>query len=1241
MGEKSRLKRERHAVKAAKDKAFMPYEAEFEHACTDLRSLFARYTAEDVTVSLNVSDLWIPNISSQIKHTLAFSVSIAMAADSFTGEDRIESYSDFKQFIEQVHAILPSFPMLEDYVPETDWGEVKFQSRDSALRIFYGGAVERISDFVTAFNLIHGTEGKASQDMHLALLAQHHVLSAIDRTTAGARDEIERGHIEIPSEAFWKLCRDAILSLSRRSEFREVSRELVTQLSFSPSPRKLTKFSDSVMDGTALPFFLVEVGTSRFPLSLRNAASTVIQYWSDKNNVVSPRSIAGFVSTRLADVIKGPLQLITRTERLPFIFSAAFYGGTNLYLVINLGNEAVANLPGIESGLKTAFSSGDWAFQQVGKPGAIQVRTQDGTLPSIDQLILLAVLSSLTTVTRVLKIPKTRARIISLADFVTIFDAIKDIKELERYWAFVDAHSSVLDGFCGPADLFAAFLDSNALLVDGAVNPSMITLDPHWGSTWRYRMLSSYWGNVPLALPDVLDTVWNVERDSDGLYKLLAKSAPALCWGAVIDNCAVHFMLIAGTQPIELEDGNVLEVLIHCLADSLNQRQSIIANQPLFQYRQIVTECKTKMDSLVSLEVHNHSEQPLFSEWQISENTAKRSLNIVVQVNLQHVRRRLTDVTEASFEVEAALAWIAELSARLNLSVDSNVLVQLRNTSVRKPRFLMTERRRTVDVPEYPVPHLPSPEHYKLARRDLAVAFKELGAKEGKYELDEAKPLIDAARDNFRALIHHSVSSLRRFDLIKFCIEQLDMLIARYDHELTRIQISLNHEVTYDRAKSLAEARDQLLQESRNYRYLLECCLSMPDHGSGQVSHEIVVQLIASIDWLMVLYNASDVLHNGLDVAGLELDNFFIPNVHYTTMNERNEAAFGNEAAEMKLGIGLNEVDEVQAIQPNDTEGNQLDQAFYQDTGVSLFDFFAGLHVLAQWPSATGNKDLRFSYSASREEIGAVLSKSIAGMNLNEADRVIALASLKPAGIRRLLGKSTDESDVPLWEHNKRGDRYTIKPVISIDEKNLIWGAASSERAARTWVQSLSNGYMPADFNWPKTKEAVRNIKERLERQLEVATTAVLARGTPHAEQGIDFKRRYPKENFKDVGDFDGLAYWPETNQWIIAECKYNQPAFCLKDARRLRDRIFGTPANKGQFDKIERRREFLFDNMEKILTCLGWPPPPVGLQPTLHELYVSRDIYWWMRNPPYAVSSYFIRIDQLDNWLRGQGLFR
>ena len=57
-------------------------------------------------------------------------------------------------------------------------------------------------------------------------------------------------------------------------------------------------------------------------------------------------------------------------------------------------------------------------------------------------------------------------------------------------------------------------------------------------------------------------------------------------------------------------------------------------------------------------------------------------------------------------------------------------------------------------------------------------------------------------------------------------------------------------------------------------------------------------------------------------------------------------------------------------------------------------------------------------------------------------------------------------------------------------------------------------------------------------------------------EGGIDFHRRYPKEKFDDVGDYDVLAYWPNKNIWLTIECKYNKVPFCLKNSRRLRDYI-------------------------------------------------------------------------------------
>jgi hypothetical protein len=138
----------------------------------------------------------------------------------------------------------------------------------------------------------------------------------------------------------------------------------------------------------------------------------------------------------------------------------------------------------------------------------------------------------------------------------------------------------------------------------------------------------------------------------------------------------------------------------------------------------------------------------------------------------------------------------------------------------------------------------------------------------------------------------------------------------------------------------------------------------------------------------------------------------------------------------------------------------------------------------------------------------------------------------------------------------------------------------------------------------------------------------------PYSIKGIDFRDRFPKQQFPDVGDFDVLAYRPEQNQWVAAECKYNQPAFCLKVARRLRDRIFGGGSELGQIRKIERRRFFLKENADKLRTLLGWPAP-ADKPFSLTELYVSKDTHFWLRFPPYEVPTYFVQIDTLDAWLQ------
>ena len=193
---------------------------------------------------------------------------------------------------------------------------------------------------------------------------------------------------------------------------------------------------------------------------------------------------------------------------------------------------------------------------------------------------------------------------------------------------------------------------------------------------------------------------------------------------------------------------------------------------------------------------------------------------------------------------------------------------------------------------------------------------------------------------------------------------------------------------------------------------------------------------------------------------------------------------------------------------------------------------------------------MAFSYEATEEEIANAAVDAHDDLDEAAARRAIEFLILKPAGIRRLAGRDEDTDDVPVWEHTKRVERYTIKPLIQLANGRLLWGASMADRAKRIWTGSISSGYLPADFPWPAVRRLVAKAKKDLEDGLEDAAYEVCARATPCAMKGLDFKDRFPKQGFEDVGDFDVLAYWPQGNRWLIGECKYNQPAFCIKDAR-------------------------------------------------------------------------------------------
>ena len=1247
MGKKSREKRERKLARIKAGPGFPLSETfrlykqnPFDKCLKATRLLLGQYKRLDAAIALSVSELWPANSGSPIKHIFAWGVLLDLPHDGQVGRT-IASYEDFKAFAEALYEAWPEFPILEDFSPEADWGQTKTRLGRSFVPIFYGSCIERTPDMIEAFRITYAHVPEAQADMDLAVALQARIIESMPELRATDAGEPQKAYVEVPPNDFWLICRSTLLEIGADlADWREkVEGTLETRFGTFNAPLARNIFTDAVMEGSALPYLAVESAGCWVPISVRSGPGVVIDHWAKQKvtrvSLHTHQKLAQFVAERFQGTVIGPLKLVVGyavCEDLPI--SCVLSDDSSVYLIcacdqtsIELVSNAARDVFNhIRNGMPINFRFAD---------GLRLMMTKDGsTGPSAEELRIVIVLTLEGTALSSIVGPEMPTRLLPLADFITIFDSLSDLDELENYWKYVDSQRSSLSFFStGPSDLYASFKDSHGVLVDGAISPTHVYLDSHWGTSWRFKTLAEFWSYAPSVFPDG-SAGWRLTQGSEGVVVLQSRHHKAIAYSTSVGTCTIQTM-VEVSEGLRIEDGRMIDLFAQLLADCTYRCREQISEIPLFQQSHVLFICELAHSGSV---VCDEALQPIEAFTQAvtsaEEDPAREGL-FHLQIDARTVLAGLNTAKDDSFEVRCLLETLERSHAASGLELPLGLTDRLRDRAPAPARFHLKVVARNVDVPEYVEPIIPSPAHYKLARKHLAAEVMALGLTPGRYELSEAKERIDPASARLRRHIESRLASLERHALLKAFIEQYDALLFTERMKIERARQSLAHDVDYDRLDAVEQARKEFGFVARHYRYLLEKTVSSPVSGSGEVTDDVLRELVGLVDWYMALTGASDFLHNGIDVGGVVIDDFYIPEVFFSAGFDEREEEFAREYARSRLGSGANSEDAVEGFSNDLLSSEGLKNAFYADLGFDLLSLITALTVLSQAQRYGFGDELSLSYAAAPDRVAQVLSSSIQGLELEEAERIVAFLTLSEAGVRRLSGRDVDEDDVPYWEHSKRVHRYAIRPLV-VHGTDLRWGAEAANRSMYSWMSAVRDGYLPADFGWLHIEPVIREIKESIEKRLELRTEEIFRRHTPLVQRNIDFFRKFRKESFDDVGDFDVFAYWPDRNLLVTVECKYNQPPYTVKDGRRLRDRIFGNAEDDkaGQFSRILRRRQFLEKNCSSMLQVLKWPESKAN--PVRHvELYVSRDVYYWMVHPPYNVSTKFVRVQALDNWIK------
>jgi hypothetical protein len=1244
----------------------------FNHAIKTIPKIYRGHSVHDITSSLFVSSLWLPNISSLIKHQLLVAILASMKPENFSDSKLITNYSEFSHFLKKIYDVLPNFFMLEDYIPEIDWGDVKFYHNRRMYKIFFGQELCSVYEYLTLFQMLYlpfekeyynYTGRSPTKELSFCLQLQDEIISGI---TLQPKPEdlsgLSPGYIEIPPLDFWEIALEFYNHFDvRESHDKTFINAFSLELGTFPSENlNCDKFQGMVHLGRVIPKFFISHREKYFPILPRRFSAILFDLWSeifeDNHEKIVPghmpysvnlgAELHKYIKARIKCEFLEPVVSAVTQEGPPhkILFSSGFMSKNRLILVYVTnpcysGDRTGEELNAISNSLGEALE----LIKRYPQTLALHLKRQNVEFqPKTGKQLLkpelIVIIPQTTMAIHSLKIPASfPGKIMFMDHFLGIVDELENRDMFSSFLEYWEEYGDLIENpFISPLDIFGSFKDSYGVLLEGAVDYTYVSIDPHWGSRLRYKSLEEFWRAYPEVHFFDNPRSWRLKKETESRLRLEARGY----FGCAL-YCKIGLTHVFINSPFDMmgyEQGLTTNMLMECLEDALSRNKSIISQLRYFKDAGQFQVLFFPASLVTSTDKFNHLNHLIPGDelWRSDTGMIEPGVHgIRVVFNDNRLMEVFETVEDQSVEVSIFSEILKELDG---ISPDSNmpsILDLLEKRKTGRPRFKMARVNKNVSFPEFVNPDEPEPVHFKKARKRISELAKQRGFDEGNYSLEDAKLKIDAIK---KSIIDEINSEVNKYDFIRsapFLITRNDALTDHYERSTFQIKKSLEHDVDYNRAERHSKEETKYIRMHKNYRYLIEKCVQLRPRGTSEIDVETFQYLIALIDWLHVFYTASDSLWYGLDpVLGIKVDNQYLVEVVHEKDFSEKEKIFAEERTEIRLGIGVNTEDDVSSLRSMPDFINALDLAFKKDLGFTFKNMINVLQVLCCWADFNPQVLINPYYYASGDEIKETCSKNISGFVPEETDPILRFLTLRNEDVIRVIGQGHVCDDIPVWEHRKRFSRYALRPLISFGDK-YYWGPYSARKSATIWSGNLSYGSLPTDLESQTIQREIDGEKQLIDKALEKKAYEIVRRFTPYAVKNCTLHNRDRSGGHPtDLGDYDVLAFYKEKNTILNIECKDILPPFCLKDAIRLRRTIFGEDnGDEGHFKQINKRRNYLLRNIQKICNGLNWSIDLNNL-PKVVTIYLTRETYWWTRFPPKDTGVLFLQSIQLSMFI-------
>ena len=1239
----------------------------WEERIEKIKEIFSSYSIEDNYTALLCSDLYIYNIASPAKHIFLYNILSSLNPHEFTKENKIINYNDFKRYISLIYSFLPKFPMFEDYIAEADWGEIRFPYDNQQFKIFYGNELENVYERLEQFKIMFlpwrkkyfdKTGRDPSNELLFCLKLQDSFISSIQQKVDEKKvNQLSLGNIEIPEESFWNNVKLFInhFKIEKIVEEKEIiniySIEQGENISCDIDEQS---FKNELFTGLLLPVYFIKYCDKHYPILPRRYSGVLLYNWGIlfKSNKINEKISYSFpcslilhkyIEERLKDSLINPVVSAIYPGGKPheLIFSTSFVIKDTLFLIhflepfhdISKTSKEIKKLtPKIKEAIKLLENvPTTLALHQKRKSMQINPVNIGDKLDIFPIIIYPSIFMS---VIGVLEIPKDMpGDLFKLDEFLGIIDELDNSEQLLDFFDYLNKEKNIAP-FFSLLDVFASYKDSHGVLVEGASEYTQISLDPHWGSNLRYRNLRDFWALYPSVNLYGSPRSWQLLKETSSRIRLVARNKSNFAISTKVGETNLFF-----TTPFLEMDFDQIELsnfLMECLEDTISQVRKLICSLSFFnKYKKCVIFILPN-----SLIKENNKFQHLKhlicdkSIWCSDIGAPEKNIPGIRIVFNENLLQKKFESNDNSAEIDLLFDFLSNINI---ICPDKNyndakesIIKKLKN---QKPRFMMSLISPEADFPKYSSAVYPDIKEYKLARKLVALNAKELNIRPKKYKSSEAKRIINEIR---KKMVQHINSEVIKYDFkpsIPFLIEKAESIINLYEQDKRRIEKSSELKIDYDPRERYIEIHDKYINYLKNYNYLIEKFIQINPQQTGEIiSIKSLKYILALVNEIITLYTASDALHYEIFNVFLNVSHDYLFEIEYEPEIDKKYKNYGERFYEHKTSLSDKNTATLLDIKDKNQFLDKLDSAFLEELRFSIINMLTICRILSRWASCTKAKISTY-YTSNFDKLFKVCNKNMSTfIEKEELKRILKFLTLEQSNILLIEDDPIPCDDLPVWEIKKRPNRCNVKPIIFIDDQ-YYWGPWSIHRCLIIWWGSITNGRLPFLIDKKEIKKAINFGKKTIEDGLVAKTYEIISRFTPFIDKEVKLHKRDKKgKHPEELGDYDVLAFLKQKNLILNIECKHLNQVFCLKDAKSLREDIFGKGEDRGYIEKIIKRENHLKNESEKIMEIMNWPIDKN--LPEIISLFVSKNLYWWAINPPYTTNIKFVTIDSLGKYI-------